>query len=332
MISFAPYRPAREVRQSYTDQQVAAAVATANGTAASGLTATVEAAGRLWESAFSAGRSTELEPWQLGLIGRELLLHGQSVWWRSGRSGLLPVSDHDVKGRSASPQRWTYRLTLPAPDTTLQRQNVAADRVLHVRIGATRQRPWRGCSPLANAGATRAVLEQVERSLDEEHRGPVGNVIGVPDPEGSQPVADEIGKLGGRAILAEATELDLPGEGQSGRTSWKPNRIGPDPAATTPHVREGVERSLLAAGGVPTELVLPSSAGEGREAWRRFLFATIAPAAGLVSAELRRLGLDPEIRFEELRASDLAGRARAYKQLREAGMEEAEARRVTGFA
>ena len=324
-----PPRP-REVRESYTDQQVAAAVAAAKGTAASTETATAEACARLWEAAFSAGRSAVLAPWLLGIIGRQLLLRGEAVIF-AGRGAFLPTSDHDVRGRSANPERWSYRLSLPAPDTTLQRNNVSADRVLHVRIGTERARPWRGCSPLSNAGATKGVLEQIERSLSEEHGGPVGSVVGIPDPAGSQAVIDEIAQLKGRLIGAEASEMDLPGEGHGGRTSWKPNRVGPMPADSTVASREAVERSLLAAAGVPVELVQPSSGSDAREGWRRFLWATIAPAAGLVSAELRRLGRDDAITFDGLNASDLAGRARAFKQLTEAGMDATEARRVAGF-
>ena len=311
----------RETRESttYTDQAVAAAVQAATGTTDRSLIATVEACCGLWERGFAAGVSTVLEPWKLALIGRSLLLTGQSVWWSSARSGLLPVSDHDITGRSATPARWSYRLSLPTPSTTLTRKAPAAQ-VLHVRIGATARRPWAGCSPLANAAASRSLLEAVERSLTDEHGGPVGSVVGVPDPSGSQAVVDEIANLRGRLIAAEASELDLAGEGASGRTSWKPNRVGPQPAAATPTARQDVERSLLAAAGIPVELVQPSSGSDAREGWRRFLHATIAPAAALVSAELRRLGLESEIAFDALRASDIAGRARAFQSLVGGGM------------
>ena len=331
MISFAPFRPAPEVRESedsYTDQQVAAAVATAKGTAASALTATVESIARLWEAGFTAGKSETLAPWQLALCGRALALKGEVLFWRA--SGLLPVADHDVQGDSAFPGRWRYRLTMPAPSTSITR-NASADTVLHARVGATPRQPWRGCSPLTNAGATRAVLEQVERSLSEEHGGPVGNVVAVPDPGNSQDVVNEIAVLKGRTILGEASEMDVPGEGAGSRTNWKPNRIGPMPADGTIASREAVERSLLAAGGVPVELVQPHSGSDAREGWRWFLWSTIAPAAALVSAELRRIGLPDGIDFAALNASDLAGRARAYSQLRKAEMPEADARRLTGL-
>ena len=66
--------------------------------------------------------------------------------------------------------------------------------------------------------------------------------------------------------------------------------------------------------------------------WRRFLFGSVAPLAKIIEEELRAK-LDPGVglQFEELRASDLAGRAPAFKQLTEAGMDRAEARSICGF-
>ena len=319
----------REHRESYTDQVVASAVASANGTAASGLTAVVEAVAFWWERALSGGRSDALSPWMLGRIGRDLVLRGESLWWLS-RGGLQPVSDHEVRGGSGDPRRWSYRLTLPSPDSTISR-TVASDRVLHVRIGSPRNQPWRGCSPLVNAAATKAVLEQIERSLAEEHSGPVGNVIAVPDPEGSSAVATEIGSLKGRSILTEASEMDLPGEGQSARTQWRPNRIGPAPSTGTQAIRQDVELSIAGACGVPTELIRPAAGADPGQAFRRFVSSTIEPIAALLSAELRRLGLASEIDFGTLRAADLQVRSRAYAALRKTDFPEADARRLCGL-
>ena len=218
----------REVRESYTDQVVAAAVNAANRTAASSATATIETIGRLWESAFASGESTVLSPWMLAHLGRQLVLRGESVWWKSMASGLLPVSDHDVSGKSAAPTRWQYRVTLPGPSASISRKAAAGD-VLHVRIGAPVSQPWRGCSPILSSEATASVLRQVERSLAEEHSGPVGSLIGVPNPDDSLEVANEIASLKGKAILTESGDLDLSGEAAAGRTNWKPNRVGPAP-------------------------------------------------------------------------------------------------------
>ena len=70
-----------------------------------------------------------------------------------------------------------------------------------------------------------------------------------------------------------------------------------------------------------------------RESYRQFLASTIQPLARLVVEELAvkldtpTLALD----FTELRAADIASRARAFKQLVDAGMDQAKAASVTGL-
>ena len=91
MISFQAYRPKPEVRESYTDQRVAAAVARASGETPAGVAA-VEAAVGMWERAFASARSKSLTPGQLALIGRSLLLRGESVW-HVGRGGTARTGD-----------------------------------------------------------------------------------------------------------------------------------------------------------------------------------------------------------------------------------------------
>ena len=70
MISFQEYRPKPEVRESYTDQVVAATVARASGAKPSAAVAAIEAAAGLWERAFASARSETLTASQLALIGR----------------------------------------------------------------------------------------------------------------------------------------------------------------------------------------------------------------------------------------------------------------------
>ena len=325
-VPFAAH--ARENRESYTEQQVSAAVAAASGTTASAKIATIETCARLWEFAFSTGVSKALPPWALGRIGRELVLRGHSVWWKSTASGLLPVSDVDVRGVSASPDRWRYRITLPSPGSSITR-TVTADQVLHVRIGAPTARPWAGSSPLAQSQATVDVLKEIDRSWKEEHAGPVGHLVPVPSPASSQDVANGIAVLRGRTLLTEASEMDLAGEGASSRNPWKPQRVGPEPTQGSALARDAVERSILAAGGIPPGLVFGGT--DFRASWGAFLAGTVAPSAGLVSAELSRLGLDSVISFRGLNQSDLQARSRSYKQLRDGGMDDAKAASICGF-
>ena len=69
-----------------------------------------------------------------------------------------------------------------------------------------------------------------------------------------------------------------------------------------------------------------------REAWRLALFSLIAPLGALVQSELRAK-LDPSISltWTELRASDLAGRARAFGTMVKAGKSLEESAQLAGL-
>ncbi len=113
-LNLADVPPQREARESYTDKQVSARVQAAAGTASDALAA-IEAAAGLWERAFAAGESSALRRWQLAMIGRALLLCGQSLWYVRGsrRATFEVVSSHDVRGRTGRPESWRYRLNIP---------------------------------------------------------------------------------------------------------------------------------------------------------------------------------------------------------------------------
>ena len=322
----------RETRSSgFTDLIVAGLVARSGESAASDLLASVESAAGLWERAFTAGRSTVLPPHLLGLVGRSLLLTGEAVLWRSRGSGLIPASRSTVRGHSAAQSRWTYELQLAGPDSTITKR-VSSSQVLHVRICVDPARPWEGNSPILRSQATRDALQEIEKSLKDEHAGPLGRLLPVPDPS-DENLKDALLKLQGKALLVEQSELGLAGEGQQARVRWMPKRIGPEPNEATLTARDGLERSLLQAAGIPPGLVSPSAtANASREALRQFLWLTINPIVALISEELERLGLDPKIDLSQLNASDLAGRARAFKQLTEAGLDAEDARRLAGLA
>ena len=69
-----------------------------------------------------------------------------------------------------------------------------------------------------------------------------------------------------------------------------------------------------------------------REAWRLALFSLIAPLGHLVEAELQAK-LDPSISLSwtELRASDLAGRARSFQAMVKGGKTVDEASQLAGL-
>ena len=115
--------------------------------------------------------------------------------------------------------------------------------------------------------------------------------------------------------------------------SWRQRRLGPDFTDPELEARAAVERSILSAFGVPQSLVDPRAAAASREGFRQFLHLTLKPTAALVASELRDKLEVPNLAFsfDELSAADIAGRARAYGSLIEAGMGDVDARRLSGL-
>ena len=112
---------------------------------------------------------------------------------------------------------------------------------------------------------------------------------------------------------------------------WKSNRLGASPPETIGLLRENLGNDIFGVYGIPSSI--HGTGGSARESYRQFLSSTIQPLAKLVVEELRvkldtpTLALD----FTELRAADIAGRARAYGVLINAGMPPAEAAEATGL-
>ena len=80
-------------------------------------------------------------------------------------------------------------------------------------------------------------------------------------------------------------------------------------------------------------MIFSQSGTADREAWRRFLFGSLGPVSALVQQELRtKLEVpDLSLSFQELRASDLAGRARAFQSMVASGMDLANAAGLAGL-
>ena len=69
-----------------------------------------------------------------------------------------------------------------------------------------------------------------------------------------------------------------------------------------------------------------------REAWRLALFGVLAPLRRLVESELKaKLDDEVSLSWQELRASDLSGRARAFQSMVGGGMPVDQAVAVAGL-
>ena len=184
------------------------------------------------------------------------------------------------------------------------------------------------------------MLAETELALGDEAAGPRGNLIPVPDDpdadaeeDPDNPDPDSTAAL--RAVitaLRSKTALvptmvggwgdDAEGP-QQGTRDWDVRRLGAAPGAPLVSLRDGAALAILAACGVPTELVGGGDGTSLREAWRRFLHSTVQPLGRIMAVELARKLDTPglALSFDGLFASDLSGRARAFQSLVGGGME-----------
>ena len=142
--------------------------------------------------------------------------------------------------------------------------------------------------------------------------------------------------LNGRGLLVESqAERWGAGGGEStfsARNDWMSQRLGANPPDSLVNLLVEHRRSVLAACGVPVEVLGGGDGSARREAWRGFVYGTLAPLGTIVEREVRRaLGIDIRLRWDSLRASDITGRARAFKSLVEAGMDAGRAEALVGF-
>ena len=282
-------------------------------------------------------RTAAVTPAVLAMIGRELCRTGESmhiIEVRGGTVRLRPAGSWDVRGGPDS-EDWYVRADLFGPSGN-RTKVVAHAGVVHPRYAVDPTRPWLGVGPLQWATSTGALASNLERRLSEEAGGIVAHVLPVPqDPaEGAlDMLRQDIAQARGGTTLVETTSAGWgEGRGAAPAADWRPQRIGANPPASIDAIRTSTGQPHAAACGVPPALVSRSDGTALREAWRQFLFGTISPVAKLLEAELsEKLDVSVDLVFNELRASDLAGRARAFQSMVGGGMEPAEAAALAGL-
>ena len=330
---------------SYTDALIAAITANAKGqttafpTAVGALEAASGLVGRAFASAVVESTSTPvlraLTPSCLALIGRALIRRGELVFYLDtsmGRIDLLPCQSHDVDG-GPNPATWTYRCTVSGPERTHTYEDAPETGVVHLTYARDPERPWRGIGPIQAAGLTGRLAAETLAALADESSGPRGHLLGIPV-DGADPTVErlrqDLKNMAGKIGLIETK--DWGGAPGGGEVVLKPERLGPEPTAALVELFKVSREDVLSACGVNPSLVMDAQGTAQREAYRQFLFGTVAPLGRMVAAELSEK-LDTTIRldWEELRASDIAGRARAFGTMVTGGMEIDRAAALSGL-
>ena len=197
---------------------------------------------------------------------------------------------------------------------------------------------------MAAAGETSRLQAEVTSHLADEATGPRGslNPLGV-DPgddgdESTSPVAKlqkMIGALRGSAALVESTRNMAEGLPMGSPTrDWQPSRLGASPPEALVNLSNRATLAVLAACGIPPELM--SGKGQGtaaREAFRRFLHATVTPLLDGMARDAAHKLDTPGLAFDTtgLHAADVQGRARAFQSMVGSGMEIERAAALSGL-
>ena len=349
MIRF-PWRRSNDTENyqdsSYTDALIASLLRQVRGrTAGVSLvseTGALESAAGLVGRAFMACEvqgpdvyTRALTPQVMELIGRALIRRGDAVFYLDTSDGLtlLPAQTHNVEG-GAMPAMWTYDVTLSGPSTITGLRPVQAAGVCHFRYGCDVERPWRGNAPLNIARAIGDLSAEALTYLAQESGMPRGAFLATPkDGEDAtiDPLRADTKNAAGDILFVESMANEFDGGGRAAGT-WDVKHFGPAPPAAMIETAKMARSESLAAIGLNEAIFGGADSAALREAWRLALFSLIAPLGHLVESELKSK-IDPGISLSwtELRASDLAGRARAWQSLVKGGMDLKEASAIAGL-
>ena len=292
--------------------------------------------GRSFASAEASGRPGVVEaltPDCLEMVGRGLVRHGEVVFMIDTSAGmlkLLPAQSWDVDG-DPDPDSWEYRITLGGPSRTFTHDHVPAASVLHFRYAADPARPWRGNSPMDVATLAGKLSAETVNALANESSGPVGSIFLTPkdgDEDTMTSLRGDIGRARGQLLMMESGDWgDTGAQAMDGAAK----RFGAMPPAPLVGLQDTATREIVAAVGFNPSLFQTGPAAAIREAWRLALFGVVAPLGRKVEAELTAKLGPVSLGWQELKASDLSGRARAFQSMVGGGMDISKAIAVAGL-
>lgn len=278
---------------------------------------------------------TAITPDVLNHIGRALIRSGDCVLYidvGDDIASLVPASEWEVSG-SYERRKWTYDLELQSPNGGVGKF-VPASQVLHFQYAYESSRPWRGIGPMQAASIAGTLNAAVNQHLADEASGPRGTLLPTPK-AGDDPtlagLVSQITDAKGRLLLVESMIAEW-GAGMRIPAEWTGKRFGASPPDALVALRQHSDDTVYDACGLPPSLFVNSDGTGQRESWRRMLFGVLAPLGKMVELEMRTKIEDGiRLHWDELRASDLAGRARAFQGLVKAGMSISEAAGLAGL-
>ena len=318
--------------RGYTDIVTSALVEAAADAMSDGYIAALEiAAGQLsraFASATVSGPGADMFTSEtLAQIGRSMVENGEAVYYRQGMR-LFRADNYGIDTDGGVP---IARYTLSLPGRTVA---VEPDRVFHARW-AVEYSTGRGVGPLATARTLRTLMQRLETSLMQESGAAVGYLLPIPEDGASKTVTQlrtDLANLKGKVAVVQTTAGGWDTDpGRAPRKDYELSRIGPDYPASSIELFQAARNTVLAACGYPVQLVSSTDGTGQREGWRRYLHGTVQPLGRIIEAAAVRIGYPITLEYRSLMASDIAGRARAFKQMVDAGLPLPEAAAQSGL-
>ena len=236
---------------------------------------------RTFEAADYAGDQTainSIKPFLAWIVGR-LVLNGEAFLYLDEQGVIIPCSLLQIKGEPGG--LLSYRLSLIGADGNTREVTAAQSSVLSF-ISRPGRYPWRGVSPIIQAGLTGKAAAYLERFFELQSKQKPLTVIGF-----SKPFTPEQGT----AIADTLTNAATAGQpAVFGHDGGSPSMVSSAHQGGTSlaDLRTSLAGDLSALIGVPFNLLTPGTSGGNavREALRLFHRLTLRPLATVIEREI----------------------------------------------
>ena len=319
----------QEEQRNYTELLTNALVEAATTDEGLGYISALETSAGALSRAFAAGivegaNAEMFTPWTMAQIGRSLVETGETIWYRPAGNRLIRVDNYGIQPSG------TYQLNINGADPIV----TGPDRVLHVRWNVDVS-SGRGVGPLTTARVLKQLMNKLEVSIGNELNAAVGYLLPIPTDGASgniESLKADIANLKGKiAVIETARQAWGQGMNQGPRNEYALDRLGPDIPDSSVRLFESATRAVFTACGFPVSLAIDADGTGQREAWRRYLHGTVAPLGRLVIQAASDISLSVSLDWQNLFASDITGRARAFQSLVGAGMDINQAATASGL-
>ena len=319
---------------NYTDDVVNRIVRTAQGSLIdpndlASVQAGIGLIQRTFEGADYAGDQRAIDsikPFLSWLVGC-LVLRGEAYLYINDNGDLVPATLSQVKGEpGGSP---VYKLILISPSGHTETISAAASSTLAF-ISRPGRNPWRGVSPIGQAGLSGQAAAFLERGFELIAKQIPVSIIGVPDKLSLQQ-ADGIAE-----VISKAARDGVPAvfgsENSTNPTIVSSATQGSQTAGAD--LRQTLAGELSALIGVPYPLIYSGSTGGAvvRESLRIFHRLTLRPLATVIQNEVKRkTELSIAITFSNASVVDHQAQGRALKSYIDAGLTMEQAAHILGI-